>query len=931
MQRFRWILIIILLVTPFNLGNSRFNKPELDEAEQLLASMTPRERVGQLFIVTFDGAEIQPTDHIVDLINNYYISGVILNSRNDNFTEQPDTLTALQALTESLQQSRYESVLAGDSDEVLLTIDNNSPTYVPLFIASEEPGSIGGLPGMLEGMTPIPSPMSLGATWDPSLALAAGENLGRELEALGINMILGPSLDVLEEPQITGGNIGVQSFGGNPYWVGLMGEEFIRGLHAGSQGGLAVVAKHFPGLGSSDRPLNEEVATVRKTIEQITQTDLAPFLAVTDAQPGSDQTIADGLFVGHIRYQGFHGNIRATTRPISLDPQALSALMEIDPLQEWREGGGLTISDSLGSEAIRRFKDPTEQTFDAHLVARDAFLAGNDLLLLSDFRDDDDPDEYTTIVSTLTFFENKYEEDELFAQLVDDAVLKILNLKLRLYGGSFYYPDVVNHQNVFEGTSTDMGVVNNVAQTAATLLSPALEEIEDRVGGAPGFGERIVFFSDMRLSTPCSTCEDVAAIPVYALEESVIQLYGPGAAGQVGSWNLRSYSMADLSNYLGEPPTEVPIVPLVSSDEIDEAIRLSDWLIFNVLDNRPTEYGSNALKLLLDRRPDLAQSKKLIVFAYDTPDILDATEISKIDVYYALYDDASPFIDVAAKLLFLELSAPGSSPIDVTGIGYDLVEVTAPNPDQIIQLVLDSGSEEGTQEPSTGYSVGDVLAIDTGVIVDNNGNHVPDNTIVDFIVTQQSEGVSAFTINAYTQGGIGRAEVALEHTGLLSITAQSGRAQVSEILQFNVDVDIPAQATLISPTLSPTLTAEPSSDSQEPSPSPEPIEGGTGAAQPGANIGVIGLIFGALGLAVVGGLGYASVSRQRIADDYRIRFVLLPIIGGLMGYNYLALDLPGAEKILDLVGPFAGFIVATIAGGLVLMLLIAWNRVNREK
>ena len=924
MSKFRWALLIILLVVPFNLGVTPFISPEKDLASGLLDSMTPSERVGQLFIVTLNGSAVTPSDQIIDLIVNYHVSGVLLNRGNDNFADQPETFNALQALIGTLQESRYEAALSSGDDELRFSSDSTS-VYIPLFIVSEEPGSANGIPEILEGMTEIPSQMSIGATWNPALAQETGEILGRELEALGINMVIGPSLDVLEQPQITGGNIGVQSFGGDPFWVGLMGKEFIRGLHIGSQDGLAVIAKNFPGLGSSDRPIDEEVATVRKTIDQLTQTDLAPFLDVTSTQPGENPATADGLLVGHIRYQGFHGNIRATTRPISLDSQAFTALMELSPLSDWREGGGVTVSDSLGSNAIRRFKDPSEQIFQAHLVARDAFLAGNDLLLLSDFRDNSDPDEYTTIINTLEFFANKYEEDELFAKQVDDAVLRILRLKTRIYGGSFFYPDVVNHVNVFDETNLDMSLANEVAQSAATLLSPALDEIEDRVEGAPKIGERIVFFSDVRQISQCSTCNKIDVIPLNALEDAVIRLFGPAAAGQVGSWNLRSYSMADLSNYLGETPVDVPAVPLISTDEIDEAVRLSDWLIFSVLDSRSVEYGANALKLLLDLRPDLASSKKLIVFGHDSPNILDATDVSKIDVYHALYDGSSPFIDVAAKLLFQEVSATGASPVSVASIGYDLIEATSPNPDQIIQLIIESGSDEGTDESPTGYSVGDVLKIETAVIVDNNGYPVPDNTPVDFIITQQIEGVSTVTINAFTVDGIARTDVALERTGLLSITAQSGKAQVSEILQFNVDVDVPAQATLISPTLSPTLTVEPSPESSDPTPTSGPQTGGDSGEIPGENqLGFVGLMFGALGLAVVGGAGYATVVRQNFPEEIRLRCVLLPIVGGLLGYNYLALDLPGASNLLSAMGPFSGFIVAIITGASAFVFTQIW-------
>ena len=83
----------------------------------------------------------------------------------------------------------------------------------------------------------------------------------------------------------------------------------------------------------------------------------------------------------------------------------------------------------------------------------------------------------------------------------------------------------------------------------------------------------------------------------------------------------------------------------------------ADWLVFSVLNSSEMVYGSNALKLLLDQRPDLARDKRVVVFTYDVPYGLDVTDISKIDVYYALYSQGHPFIDMAAHLLFLELSA----------------------------------------------------------------------------------------------------------------------------------------------------------------------------------------------------------------------------------------------------------------------------------
>lgn len=93
----------------------------------------------------------------------------------------------------------------------------------------------------------------------------------------------------------------------------------------------------------------------------------------------------DGLLVSHIRYQGFQGNIRVSTKPMSFDQNALEQLLQLPEIAAWRTNKGIIVSDDLGSQAVRMFFDPVMRTFDARQVARDAFLAGNDLLYMDNF------------------------------------------------------------------------------------------------------------------------------------------------------------------------------------------------------------------------------------------------------------------------------------------------------------------------------------------------------------------------------------------------------------------------------------------------------------------------------------------------------------------------------------------------------------------
>ena len=97
-------------------------------------------------------------------------------------------------------------------------------------------------------------------------------------------------------------------------------------------------------------------------MEQLKQIELAPFFTVT-GKASSLESMADGLLISHTRYQGFQGNIRATTRPVSFDQTALDLLMSDSDLKTWYEGKGILVSDDLGSQAVRKFYDPTGLTF----------------------------------------------------------------------------------------------------------------------------------------------------------------------------------------------------------------------------------------------------------------------------------------------------------------------------------------------------------------------------------------------------------------------------------------------------------------------------------------------------------------------------------------------------------------------------------------
>lgn len=785
---FRFLLTLLLLSTllwPRETvqGQTPTPLPPLF-VRQVFNAMTPEERVGQLFLITFQGNRVDAESPIYDLVTRYHIGGVVLLAANDNFSPPPNTLGDLQSLTTGLQRLEWES-----ANGLLPGVPPNQ--YVPLFIGIIQDGD--GPPGdqLLGALSPQPSLMALGATWQPSLAESSGRVLGEELTRLGFNLYLGPALDVLSNPAPSSGrDVGTRVFGGDPFWVGEMGKAFVRGLHAGAKGRLLVIGKHFPGRGDADRPPEEEVATVQKSLEQLKQVELAPFFAVTGNAPDS-QAAVDGLLVSHIRYRGLQGNIRATTRPVSFDAQALSQILGQPPLAAWRQSGGLMISDDLGSGAVRQFYAPGNTPFAPRLIVRDAFLAGNDLLYLGNLRSDTE-DAYATVQDVITFFVRKYREDAAFAARVDSAVIRLLNAKYRLYGRFDTLANVLPSEMSLEtiGQNSELGF--DVARTAATLISPERQDLPEVLPLPPAPDEHLLFISDVVEMAQCSTCPVQAIFPADGLKQAILRLYGEKAGGQVREANLEVYSLADLSAVL-----EGASSPLLNS------LRRSDWVIFSLASNR--RESVTLIRRFLSERQDLLRTRRVVLFFFTAPYYLDTTDLSRLNAAFALFGRSTPFVEVASRILYQELQPLGSSPVSIPAIGYDLITITSPDPNQVIRLALDLPqilpipSPQITPIPPQ-FRIGDIISLRTDVIRDHNGHPVPDGTVVRFAMVLNQEGGGILQqVEATTVGGVARASFRLERAGRIEIHATSEPALVSEILQLDVSERAPAVVTVLVP------------------------------------------------------------------------------------------------------------------------------------
>lgn len=572
------------------------------QIDALVAAMSPAERVGQLFVITFDGNTVGPESDIAQLIYQYHVGGIVLSPKTRNFSNAKgeDTPQQVARLINQLQATAYGYLLpaatalnpvAPDAWPPTGTVSLQSqlgepPLNLPLLIAVEQAGDDLPVTALRRGFTPLPTQMALGATWDTDLTRKVGQIVGRELRAVGVNMILGPNLDVVEQPRTDSvGALGAQSFGGDPYWVSLLGHAYIRGIHEGSVGRVATIVRHFPGQGDIDRLPDQEVATVQKTLPELRSVAIEPFFNVTRQtstilSSTGDPGAADGMMSSHTRYSALQGTTPGRAGPLSLAPE-LNMIVNQGEFKDWHAGGGLLMSDALGVTAVRRYYDASLKLFPHRRVALDAFTAGHDLLYLSEAQAGLDwPTQKQHIIETIKFFQARYASDPDFTTHVDEALRRILQLKLRLYASgnlanatpstnssqATTWPLIANNPLIPLSTvlvhEADLNILNEdnrkdaskimeqVARESITILSPDASQLSDALPTAPGEADKLLIFSDSRLVRECDRCTIEAALGPDAMAKIIETWYGSNATGQLHTNQVVSRTFADLAELL---------------------------------------------------------------------------------------------------------------------------------------------------------------------------------------------------------------------------------------------------------------------------------------------------------------------------------------------------------------------------------------------
>ncbi len=330
-------------------------------ADSVTSTLSLQKRIGQLFMpAVFTTADAGNIALITDYAERLGVGGlVLLKGSAESATEIADTLRIVSPLG---------LFMAIDAETGLgMRLDD-----APEFLWNSE----------------------ISASADESVMYDYGRELARECRLAGINMVLGPVLDVDISRSDSRKRNG-RTFGNDAARVSKLGIAYSRGIESG---GVLSVAKHFPGHGAAKGDSHKGLVTVGRDPLEFSSVDLLPF----------KEYIASGLscvMVGHIHVPALDSVVR---------PASFSPVIVTDLLRNKLGFTGLVLTDAVNMKGAKGY------------TASEALKAGADIILAPLYTED-----------SMVEVRDKVERGELPESIITDRCKRVLFYKyLRGIAGS---------------------------------------------------------------------------------------------------------------------------------------------------------------------------------------------------------------------------------------------------------------------------------------------------------------------------------------------------------------------------------------------------------------------------------------------------------------------------------------------------------------
>lgn len=306
------------------------------------------------------------------------------------------TVEDIREMTRKGLIGSFLHVVTAEEANYLQKLAQQSRLKIPLFIAID---ALHGN-GLYRGATVYPTPIGQAATFSPALVEQMSRQTAIEMRACGMHWAFAPNVEVARD--LRWGRVG-ETFGEDPYLIGLMGSATVTGLQtAKPEGNDKVLAcvKHFVGGSLTTNGINGSPADMSERM--LREVFLPPFIKAISAG-------CTTLMPSHNDLNGIpcHGN----------------KWLLNDLLRKEMGFNGVIVSDWLDVERIHSFHKLVPTKDEAYLMG---FEAGIDVHMHG-------PGFAESVLKGL-------QEGKVDMKTVDERVAKILELKFQL--GLFERPFV---------------------------------------------------------------------------------------------------------------------------------------------------------------------------------------------------------------------------------------------------------------------------------------------------------------------------------------------------------------------------------------------------------------------------------------------------------------------------------------------------------
>jgi len=293
-------------------------------ADSVLKTMTPDQRIGQLFMVAaYSNKDKTHQEAIEKLIKEQHIGGLIF-----------------------FQGTPYK--------QATLTNTYQQIAKVPLMVSIDGEW---GLAMRLDSTHKFPKQMTLGAIQSDTLIYEMGKEMAAHCKRIGIHVNLAPVADI--NNNALNPVINYRSFGEDKYKVTKKCLSYMNGMQ---DHGIMANAKHFPGHGDTDSDSHKTLPIINHDMARLDSLELYPFKQLINNGLGS-------MMVAHL----YIPSLDDTPNQAS----TLSKKIVTDLLKDELHFEGLIFTDALNMKGVSKYYAPGK-------VDLAALLAGNDVLLFSE-------------------------------------------------------------------------------------------------------------------------------------------------------------------------------------------------------------------------------------------------------------------------------------------------------------------------------------------------------------------------------------------------------------------------------------------------------------------------------------------------------------------------------------------------------------------